>query len=215
MPALCSWSGGKDSCLALYRAAGLNMEISTLLCMLHEDGNVSRSHGISRRVLETQAIALRREIVFGSATWGGYESAFIARLKELKIQGIGQAVFGDIDLDAHREWEERVCDEADMEAILPLWGEQRRRLVDEFLEAGFRAIIVSVRDKSMVHWLGRDFCEAFIGEAETIGWDACGENGEFHTFVYDGPNFENPVQYKLADVHQEKNYFFAPLLPSE
>jgi uncharacterized protein (TIGR00290 family) len=179
--------------------------------MLHEAGEISRSHGISRGVLERQAKALDKEIVFGAATWQGYEETFISLLKDLKARGHHQVVFGDIDIDQHREWEERVSCEADMTALLPLWGEGRRELVDEFLAAGFRAVIVDVRDRAMRHWLGQEYGEAFVAEAVHVGWDACGEAGEFHTFVYDGPIFATPVPYRSSEVRSIHDHFMVSL----
>lgn len=211
MPALCSWSGGKDSCLALYRTLSSHIEVTTLLTMLSESGERSRSHGIARRVLEAQAAALGKEIVFGSATWGGYEAEFINQLQSLKERGLREAVFGDIDLESHREWEEKVSARSGLKAILPLWGVERRTLIDEFLKAGFRAVIVSVRGETLSHWLGREFCEEFVAEAERMGWDACGEEGEFHTFVFDGPIFKEKVRFKLGDRYHIQNYVLISL----
>lgn len=213
MVAFCSWSGGKDSCLALYRALKQGIPVTTLLTMLHEEGRVSRSHGIPRALLEAQAAALNKEIAFGAATWSGYEEEFVRQLKSLRNKGLEQAVFGDIDLAPHREWEERVCAKADFKASLPLWEEERRALVDEFLDAGFKAIVVSVKDESMSRFLGQPFDGHFVAAAEAMGWDACGEEGEFHTFVVDGPLFRRRIQYQLAETHRIKEYQMISLVP--
>jgi len=193
----------------------MGMEVTTLLTMLHESGEVSRSHGISRDVLAAQARSLGKELVFGAASWDGYEEAFISKLSALQGEGLTGAVFGDIDLQPHRDWEEQACAKAGMNALLPLWAEGRLGLVDEFLRTGFKAIVVSVRGEEMRRWLGREFDQAFIAEAERIGWDACGENGEFHTIVVDGPLFEFPVPYALAEVRQAHDHWMVPVVAVE
>jgi uncharacterized protein (TIGR00290 family) len=193
--ALCSFSGGKDSCLALWRAQQQGIDVRTLLVMFDEAGARSRSHAIPLALIERQAKALRMDLVTRSATWQGYESVFVAALKELRAEGHEVAVFGDIDLQPHRDWEEKVCAAADLRAVLPLWQQDRRTLAREVLTSGFRAVVVCVDSR----YLGDEFCgrqydASFIASLPPQV-DACGENGEFHTFVYDGPSFTAPVPY--------------------
>lgn len=194
--ALASWSGGKDSCLALWRSqkAGLGVEI--LLTALDETGLRTRSHGVTKELITAQGNSLGMANEFISATWNEYEERFVEILQHLANQGVKQAIFGDIDLLPHREWEEMVCFKAGIKPVLPLWNENRLEIVNEFLSAGFRARVVCVDscflDESFV---GVEFDGAFI-ESLPGGVDPCGENGEFHTFVYDGPNFVAPVKWK-------------------
>ena len=115
-----SWSGGKDSCLALHRAVQEWGLPACLFNMLSEDGVHSRSHGLPRHILEAQAAAVGVPIRFGCASWEDYEAHFIAQLTELREPGVEAGVFGDIDLDVHREWEEKVCGAAGMAAHLPI-----------------------------------------------------------------------------------------------
>ena len=137
VPFVCSWSGGKDSCLALYRAMQAGAEPAFLLSMLREDGARSRSHGLPLDVLEAQAASLGIPLVARTASWSDYESVIVAALRELKDAGARAGVFGDIDLDCHREWEEKVCGAARIEAWLPLWRTPRLALLNEFLLLGF------------------------------------------------------------------------------
>jgi uncharacterized protein (TIGR00290 family) len=170
--------------------------VTHLLTALDETGFKTRSHGVTRKLIEAQGKALGLSNEFISATWQDYENLFIAKLQSLSTQNINQMIFGDIDLIAHKEWEEKVCAQAGISALLPLWNENRLAMVHEFLDAGFKARVVCADgrflDKSYV---GREFDYSFIASLPK-NVDACGENGEFHTFVYDGPNFKSPVLWK-------------------
>jgi len=209
MKAFCSWSGGKDSCLALDRAIKNNYEVKHLLTMFDETGERSRSHAVSLEVMRAQAESLGLELIMPIASWKDYQQVFIEELVKLKSQNVEAAIFGDIDLQAHRDWEEKVCAAAQIEAVLPLWNENRLDLVNEFLAEGFRSVVICVNEE----YLPKDFCgrvfdEQFIRDLPT-GVDACGENGEFHTFVFDGKLFKNPVPYKIDEI-----YHHAPVFPS-
>ena len=205
--AVCSWSGGKDSCLAVQRALQNQIEDTHLVSMFDETGTRSRSHAISGEVMRAQAEALSLKLIAPAASWRSYETVFVEELQKLKAEGIGTAVFGDIDLAAHREWEEAVCSRAHLEAVLPLWNENRLDLVEEFLDSGFRAVVVCVNEKFLpTEFCGREFDRKFLADLpETV--DACGENGEFHTFVFDGALFKNPVDYKISEIYRHQPVF--------
>jgi uncharacterized protein (TIGR00290 family) len=191
-----SWSGGKDSCLALWRAQKLGINITHFLTALDESGLKTRSHGVSKALIFAQGEALGMCNTFISASWKDYEQDFISKLQLLHTEGVTEAIFGDIDLLPHREWEEMVCAAANMKAILPLWNENRLDLVNEFLDAGFKARVTCVDGRFLDEsYVGLEFNAQFIAGLPE-GIDACGENGEFHTFVYDGPNFSQPVKWK-------------------
>ena len=190
-----SWSGGKDSCLALWRSQQSGFKVTHLLTALEETGSRVRSHGVSVELMRAQASALKLEIEFLSASWKEYEEKFIKKLTFLKSLGIQSGIFGDIDLIPHREWEEKVCGAAGIAACLPLWNEDRLSLVNEFFHAGFKARVSCVDGRFLDNtFVGCEFDQIFIDRLPA-GVDACGENGEFHTFVYDGPNFLTPVQW--------------------
>lgn len=193
--AVCSSSGGKDSMLALWYARQAGVQLRTLLTMFDETGLRSRSHGVPRAIVERQAQALGLELLAPSAGWTDYEKVFVDALSTLRASGHEIAVFGDIDLAAHREWEERVCGLAGMSACLPLWQKDRLQLARESIALGFKAIVVCVDSRHLGdEFCGRQFDESFIADLPA-GVDACGENGEFHTFVYDGPLFAHPVEF--------------------
>jgi uncharacterized protein (TIGR00290 family) len=197
MRALCSFSGGKDSCLALWHAQQQGFDVRTLLVMFDESGERSRSHAIPPCLIERQAQALRLELVMRSASWKSYEEIFVATLRELRSSGHEAAVFGDIDLQPHRDWEEKVCAAAGVVPVLPLWGRDRRELAQEVIAAGFRAVVVCVDSRHLGdEFCGREYDRSFVDDLPP-NVDACGENGEFHTFVYAGPNFARPVDFKI------------------
>jgi uncharacterized protein (TIGR00290 family) len=219
MTAAVSWSGGKDCCLALHRARTAGLEVRTLLAMFDETGERTRSHAIPREVMQAQADALGLELIGPSASWADYEAIFVDTLKALRARGVTDVVFGDIDLAPHREWEEKVCAAAGVTPHLPLWQEDRWALAAEVLDLGYRALVVCTDDR----WLQSSFCgrvydRAFI-ESLPPGVDVCGENGEFHTFVSDGPLFRSPVRAGVTAVDsrtiafggQSYTYHFARL----
>lgn len=196
--ALCSFSGGKDSCLALWRAQQQGLDVRTLLVMFEESGERSRSHSIPLALIERQARALRLALLTRNASWKSYEEVFIATLEQLRATDHEVAVFGDIDLQPHRDWEEKVCAAAGIEPVLPLWQQDRRALAEEVLASGFRAVVVCTDSRYLGdEFCGREYDASFIADLPA-GVDACGENGEFHTFVYDGPNFSAPVPFNIA-----------------
>jgi diphthine-ammonia ligase len=200
MTAAVSWSGGKDCCLAMHRARAAGLDVSVLLAMFDETGERTRSHAIPRALMQVQAEALGLELVAPSASWADYEPVFVAALTDLKARGITDVVFGDIDLASHREWEEKACAAAGVTPHLPLWQQDRQALADEVLRLGYRALVVCTDDRWLdAGWCGRLYDRAFLGRLPG-GVDACGENGEFHTFVVDGPAFRVPVSVGVASV---------------
>ena len=190
----CSWSGGKDAYLALARAVAAGGQPQALLCMLHEDGERSRGHGLPLRLLEAQAQALGIPLVARATTWDEYEATYVSVILELRAQGVSAGVFGDIDLQAHRDWVEGVCEITRLTCHLPLWQEPRRHLVGELLASGVRATVVAVDDSKLdASFLGRELTWELVDELEAAGADACGEEGEFHTMVTQAPLFSKPV----------------------
>ncbi|THF84784.1 adenosine nucleotide hydrolase [Deinococcus sp. KSM4-11] len=193
-PFITSWSGGKDSALAFHRIRRAGGRPTAILNVLDETGERTRSHGLRPEVVQAQAAALGVPLWTANASWAAYEPKFTALLARAAGAGATRAVFGDIDLQAHRDWEEQVCAAAGITAALPLWLEPRRTLVDELLGLGFRARIVAVREDALpTAFLGRELDAALVGEIEAHGADACGENGEYHTVLVDGPDFTHPL----------------------
>ncbi len=210
---LCSWSGGKDSCYAFYKAIQQGYKPLVLLNVLNEFGDRSRSHGIPKNVLEAQAAALDLPIHFFSSTWTDYETKYIKNLKEL-IRGypITHAVFGDIDIESHRAWEEKVSHAANLETVLPLWHGNRKQLVLDMIDSNIEAIIVSCNKQLGPDFLGRTIDRSIISEFEAMEVDACGENGEFHTLVVNAPFFKNKIHVEIKEKVVSSNYNFANLI---
>lgn len=205
---VCSWSGGKDSCLALCRAMKFGTPVK-LFTMLDETGDRSRSHALPPALLRRQAEALGLPHEYRLATWGDYEAEFISAMKEFRREGIEAAVFGDIDLEPHGRWEEMVCREAGLAVGLPLWQEDRRALAEEFIGLGFKAVIVTINEKMLdLRFLGREYTRGLLEELEREGVDLCGENGEFHTAVLDGPLFSKPIEVKMGETVKRDGYGF-------
>ena len=204
-----SWSGGKDSCLALYYALKEGGKAKKLLTMLIDNGQKSRSHGLSLNLLEKQAESLSIPLITANTSWDNYESNFKKMLKKLKKQGITTGIFGDIDLAEHREWVERVCSEENLKAKLPLWKMGRREVMEKFIELGFEAEIIVIKEEKLSKdFLGKKLTFDLIDKLEKNNVDVCGENGEFHTVVLDGPIFSKKVNIKRKNIVKNKGYIF-------
>jgi uncharacterized protein (TIGR00290 family) len=189
-----SWSGGKDSALALELAIEGGAQPGALLTMMDESGERSRSHGLPLAVLQAQAAALDLPLVTCNTTWESYTPAFVAALAQLADAGCSDCVFGDIDIDDHLRWCRDVCAQAGISARHPLWQSGRPELVEELLARGWTAFVVVVRRPLLAESiLGRRFDRALVDELDAAGVDVCGENGEFHTVVGDGPLFSTPL----------------------
>lgn len=187
-----SWSAGKDSCLALLLARYAGHPVETFLTMLDPDGS-SKSHALPAELVAAQVAALGgrwQPAVAGPAEYG---AVFDAQLSALGAAGHTHIVFGDIDLQAHRDWLEPACTRAGLVALFPLWRIPREQVAREVIARGIRACIVCVDTR----WLDESFCGAEY-DADLLarlpaGVCPCGENGEFHTFVWDGPGFRGPL----------------------
>jgi diphthine-ammonia ligase len=208
-PVACSWSGGKDSCLALWRAMQAGARPVCLLTMFTQGAQRSRSHGLSREVLQAQADALGLALLSRSASWDDYEREMIDLLREARTCGATAVVFGDIDIAAHRAWEERVCQSAGLDAVLPLWQQDRLAILDEWWTAGFEARIVVAREGLVERrFLGRVLDRPTARELANLGVDACGENGEFHTLATGGPLFRQPLAIALGEQVKHSDCWF-------
>ncbi len=208
-PFFCSFSGGKDSTLALYHALRAGGVPKALFTMLTEDGVRSRSHALPPEVLRAQADALNIPLHTANATWPDYEGVFIDALRNFRGQGMSCGVFGDIDVDRNREWVEKVCAAADIEPFEPLWQRPRRELLDEFLVLGFKATIIAIKaDQLDETFLGRTLDAGVVAELEQAGIDPSGEVGEYHTVVTDGPIFAEPVRLQTHGTVAGGGYAF-------
>lgn len=192
-----SWSAGKDSCLALLRARDTGLEVTTFLTMLDRDGR-SKSHALPRELVQAQVEQLGGRWQAAVAGPGEYGDVFAAHLQALSASGHTHLVFGDIDLQAHRDWLEPACAAAGLTAVFPLWHQPRAAIAQEVISRGIRATLVCV-DK---RWLDASFCGAEYDidllARLPAGVCPCGEEGEFHTFVWDAPGFAMPLRLRRA-----------------
>jgi uncharacterized protein (TIGR00290 family) len=207
-----SWSAGKDSCLALLRARDSGLDVTTFLTMLDPDGR-SKSHALPRELVQAQVEQLGGRWQPAVAGPGEYAAVFAAHLQALCASGHTHLVFGDIDLQAHRDWLEPACAAAGLAAVFPLWRQPRAALAQEVISRGIRATLVCVDTR----WLDASFCGAEY-DVDLLarlpaGVCPCGEEGEFHTFVWDAPGFAKPLQLRRAG--QRSVASRPPLSPTE
>jgi len=215
--AFVSWSGGKDAALSYYRAMK-DFHITHLLNMVAEDGLISRSHGIRTDILRLQAEAMGLIIIQPRSSWETYEAEFKRALSDLKDKGVEAGIFGDIDLEEHREWVERVSKESGIEAVLPLWGEKNREnLIEELIKAGFETVVVAVKkDVLGPEWLGRRIDYDFVKDISKIkGIDISGECGEYHTLVLSGPIFKKTINILKSEKVNRGEHSFLNILECE
>lgn len=212
MQVVASWSGGKESCLACYKAMSQGFEITHLLNFINEDGGRSMSHGLDSKLICAQAGAIEIPIIQKSVTWGTYEREFKNAIRELKQIGVKGGVFGDVDLQEHRDWVDRVCKEVDIEAIEPLWGADPEQLITEFMNEGFEAIVVRAKAGLFgKEWLWLKIDENFVEELHKLkdksNIHILGEAGEYHTFATNGPLFKRRIKILESDRVLKNGYW--------
>ena len=203
-----SYSGGKDSTLALYRMIKNGYIPKYIMTTINEENKHSWFHGISAELFEAVSKCLEIPHVPINTTHYTYRINFIEELKKIKEKdNINICAFGDIDIQMHRDWAEALCKESGFESKFPLWHESRESLVREFVNSGFKAKIKIIdTDKLDKKYLGIDFTNELIDEFISIGIDPAGESGEFHTFVYDGPIFKKPINIELSKPYDFENH---------
>lgn len=200
---LAMWSGGKDSAMAFHKASKL-YKIDKLVCMIQN--NETRAHKLKEEILRRQSEAIGIEIVFGR-----YKDNFEEVLKDTFISNEAEKViFGDIYLEHHKIWIERVCRELGIDAIFPLWGMNTKELAEEIAKE-FKAIIIAVR-KNFEEILGKRFDRDVIEFLIKRNADPCGENGEFHTIVVDGPIFKKPLNIVLGKKLEDEKYYYLEVI---
>jgi uncharacterized protein (TIGR00290 family) len=193
-----SWSGGKDSCAALIRAR-TTLDVSAMVTMVDESGARSRSHGLRADVLDAQADRLGLRRFIGRCSWSTYNDAFSTALEAVAADGITHVVFGDILFDEHRRWAERMCEPHGLTAVEPLWGLSTTALLEEWVDSGAGAIIVTARAEFLDEsWLGRRLDTSCLSEFVRLGVDPCGERGEYHTVVTDSSLFDRPLSLRAC-----------------
>jgi uncharacterized protein (TIGR00290 family) len=200
-----NWSGGKDSALCLHRVLHDNRyAVDCLLTSVNAAHNRISMHGVRRALLERQAeaIGLPLETIELPEQPGmqEYEETMMAKVSQLKSRYCTHAIFGDIFLEDLKKYREKQLHAVGMEAAFPLWKIPTPQLMEEFIQSGFKAIIVCVNEK----YLDKSFCGRLIDASFVrdlpAGVDVCGENGEYHSYVFDGPIFNHAVAFEKGDI---------------
>ena len=200
-----SWSGGKDSCLASYLALKQGKKLSH---MVHFD-RPNNLHGVDPAMINLQAELIGIPIIQRRVSSEDFEREFRKTVGELAANGTQGMVFGDIYLEPHKEWVERVCGELGIEAVEPLWDMNTENIIQNFLNTGFETIIAS-GNKDLIDkkYIGRRMDREFIDYLKSKKLDVCGENGEFHTFVTSGPLFRGEIEISSSEVITRDGFWF-------
>ncbi|WP_462409695.1 Dph6-related ATP pyrophosphatase [Neobacillus sp. Marseille-QA0830] len=221
-----SYSGGKDSTLGLHRLLHSGeWVVDSLLVTISQESHRTSSHLVRDELIELQADALgipvRKVYLPNHSTNGEYERAMGEAFQQIVRDGISHVMFGDIHLQDLKEYREKLVHPFLLEAVFPLWGESPEKLMDEFLDYGYKTIVTAVDGTRLdPSFAGRVIDHDFLKDLP-LGVDVCGENGEFHTFVFDGPVFTKPIEFQLSDsviktkdLHTNKDrFYFVDLLP--
>jgi len=199
-----NWSSGKDAMLALHKLkAKPDFSIEKLVTTVNTDFKRVSMHGLSVELLQRQAkalqIPLHQILLSGNVSMETYNAEMKKHTQVLKNEGFTHAVFGDIFLEDLKAYREKELKTIDLQPVFPLWKKDTNKLISEFIELGYKAIVVCVNAK----YLDKSFCGRIINHQflkdlpSTV--DPCGEHGEFHTFVFDGPLFNNPISFDLGE----------------
>lgn len=208
--AFLNWSSGKDAVFALYILQGFgDIKIEKLVTTVNSETNRISMHGVRNQLLERQAQSLEIPLqiisLHGNVSMQAYNATMEAAVSQLKDEGFTHSVFGDIFLEDLKQYRERELKKVGIEAVFPLWKKNTDQLMRDFISAGFKAVCVCVNSKQLDRsFCGRSIDEEFISDLPE-GVDPCGENGEFHTFVFDGPIFSKPVDFVIGEKVQ-RNY---------
>jgi len=207
------WSGGKDSALAADRARRNGAEIACLVNFYDEETGRVRFHATRTELIAAQAESIGVPLVQRGTTWPGFEPVFLETLDTLAREGIEGVVFGDIHLADVRAWYEVRVRAAGLAHVEPLWAEEPRDLLAEFVESGGRALVTCVEaEKLNESWLGRVIDEAFVRDIASVPIDPCGENGEYHSFAFAGPLFRRPVPHAPGERRSDGRFAQLDLL---
>jgi diphthine-ammonia ligase len=206
-----SWSGGKDCYLALQKAVEQELTVTALTTFVNREGH-NTAHGVDTAVLRRQASALGLPLEIEPVTWEEYEKGFLNVVARLKKEGVTGGVFGDINLQEHRQWIETRCRRQSITPFFPLWGMEETDVVRELLRRKARLLIVALRgDLLDEEWIGRELDEQFLQLCLERGLSPCGENGEYHTLAIGGPLFQEHLEFERGAIRQQDNLLYQDL----
>jgi len=201
-----SWSGGKDCCMALDTLQSQGYEVVCLVTTVPKELGRTFGHGERTEMIKLQGEALRLPVHFIECTYENYTSQFVKAVQSLKKQfNVTGIAYGDLYLDEHRDWGEKVASASDVEALYPLWMKKEEALhsLDKFVQSGYKAIVIRVREDLLDDtWLGRIVDETFLQDVQKTTICPMGEAGEYHTYVYDGPLFSKRIQLEHGELIQ-------------
>jgi uncharacterized protein (TIGR00290 family) len=212
------WSGGKDSAMALHAlGAEKSVRITGLLTTVTDEYDRISMHGVRRALLERQAeslgLPLHAVLIPPQCVNATYEARMKDALEQHLARGVRRVAFGDIFLEDLRVYREQNLAKVGMEAVFPIWKRDTRELARELIRLGFRAIAVCIDPRVLdSSFAGRELDESFFRDLPP-GVDPCGENGEFHTFVFDGPIFRTPIHFRAGETVHRDGFYFCDLLP--
>ena len=219
-PTALSWSGGKDSALALHSLlTDPAVEVRGLLTTITDGYDRVSMHGVRQALVSAQADAIGVPLwtvrIPQAATNDQYEHAMLEGFEAMHAAGIEEIAFGDLFLEDVRAYRERLVARSALRPAFPLWGKSTAKLAHQFTECGFKAVLVCVDPRQIdVSHCGSEFDATLLRSLPTTA-DPCGENGEFHTFVYDGPMFRAPIVTQRGVVVERDGFVFCDLLPSD
>jgi len=217
-PLLMSWSGGKDSCMALHELTQVSRhEVAALITTITEDYDRISMHGTRRSLLERQAESLGSKLhkvfISKNATNEEYETRMAEALFAYRKLGIDTVGFGDLFLEDIRIYRERFLSRFHMKGMYPVWHRNTTEFIKDFIDLGFKAVVTCVNAELLDRsYAGRLIDGEFLQSLPT-GVDPCGENGEFHTFVFDGPLLSKPVRFRLGETVLRESFWFRDLVP--
>jgi len=202
-------SGGKDSTLALYRAQQSGFAVTHLFHIYNTDTTRVRFHGYKPNIVEEQARLLGLESIIIPTRSQEFDNDFRTALATVKHGGLNGIIFGNIFLEDVREFYETRVKSVGLEYYDLLWGQSTKSVVGDFIQSGFKAIVTSIWLKKLDRkYLGRQINANFSIDSEKEAVDICGENGEYHSLVYDGPCFKKPLRYRIGEIHEEAENIF-------
>ena len=202
-----SYSCGKDSTLALHKMLEAGNEPVALIIMVNENADRSYFHGADYAMMESYSEALNIPLIITPTKGEDYHLAMEESLKKAKQMGAEAACFGDIDLEGNREWSEMRCERVGLTAVFPLWQKDRAENVKELIGLGYQCLIKSINNTLLPESiLGRVIDDHVIRIMEECKIDICGENGEYHTLVVDGPIFRKPLGFQTGEVLRFGDY---------
>jgi diphthine-ammonia ligase len=201
-----SWSGGKDGCMTLHTLIEQGYEVISLVTTVPQELERTFGHGERTEMIRLQGEALGIPVHFIECTFDSYTDKFIEAIQYLKQQyHISAIAYGDLYLDGHRQWGEKVAEAAGVVALYPLWTKEEAALeaLRNYVKSGYQAVVIRVRDDVLDEsWLGRQIDQSFLRDIQKTASCPMGESGEYHSYVYDGPLFAKKIQLEGEELIQ-------------